>query len=1414
MKKYLLFSSLIALLLHAREAAAQTFTVTVNRGDSPIVAGRPGDGWLRTNGTLLTAINLGSLTNQNRGPGNAIPFTGNSDINPSGTNWSAFGSAIDNNLGGTGAAIDPVFFTELWGNNPVTLTYSNLNPARLYVVQILHGEPRNQYAGMFTNAQFTTKVAGGAAGPTVPVPTFQVGNNIGSENPPNSNDLAIVTAQLTGYTSLTYVMYSASNFTRGPSFAGFQVRDISPPLVTTLAATSITTTSAVLNATVDPNSTAAKAYFQYGTTASYGSFTPTNNLPATNVALAVSNPLTNLLPNTTYHFRVVGSSSFGTNFGTDLTFATPPIVHWVTTLADSGPGSLRQAVLDSLSGHAIYFDPSLNGGSIQLTNGQLVLTNNLTIDASALPGGIQINPSQTSRIFQINNGAIVTLTALSMVNGAAETGGGILNDGNLTLNQCTLKNCNATNNTEGGAIYNNSGKSLTLNSSTIANCTALRGGGIASLGTATLNNCTITACTAYFGGGLRNLSTMRLNQCTVASNATFFPSSYDTGGIQTSPSGTLLLTNTIVAGNIPANIPQGPFTASNSLTNGDPVLAPLGNYGGRTATMPPMPGSPAIDAGADAITNSLAFDQRGSPRLAGAHVDIGAIELQTPAMIVTTSADSGPGSLRQIVDQADLGTSITFAPGLSGQTILLTSGQISLNKPLGISAAALPAGITINGNGASRIFEVGTNAVVVLSSLTLTNGYDANPTGLLNGAPGGGGGGAIRNGGTLTMNQCNVAGNRAVFAGGLRNEGSLTFNQGTLQRNAALGSHGGGINNAGTLFINQSTISGNTATNNGGGIRNAGAGTFTLAQCTLSSNTASAGGGLSHQSSANVALVNCTLSANQATNLPGGSFPTAGGGIIALAAGAISLVNCTIASNAVAASSSFGGGGLYLQSPAQVVLQNTIVAGNSSSIGPDIYFAGGLVTRSNANLIGNNSTVGAVFSAGFPNANSDWVGTAASPIAGLLAPLGNYGGATETMPPLSGSPAIDNGSDAVTNTITVDQRGVARLTGFHVDIGAAEYNGPASGPAVETQPATLLRLTVASLNAIVTPNSAVTTCHFEYGLTTNYGNLSAPIVLSSGITPVSYLLTNLSAVTTYHYRAIASNSFGTAVGADRTFFTVSYNPAIVQEADANGSVDHSIRTNGLQVAAANFGSESNVVRNGVTFPAAGTSGNPAGANWAATGSTTDPNLGGYANIDPLFFSELWGGEPITVTCSNLNPARIYLVQVLHGEPRACCAGSFSNNGFSTSANPWIPVPAFSFGNGIAGENPPNNFDRAIVEVELTGITSFTYEMYGGVGRGPSIAGFQVRDLQPAIPGSSPAQLTGLTLQPNGNFQFGFTNQPGASFTVFTTTNVAQPANEWLNLGAVPEMPPGSGQFQFTDTQATNYPQRYYRVSSP
>jgi hypothetical protein len=76
----------------------------------------------------------------------------------------------------------------------------------------------------------------------------------------------------------------------------------------------------------------------------------------------------------------------------------------------------------------------------------------------------------------------------------------------------------------------------------------------------------------------------------------------------------------------------------------------------------------------------------------------------------------------------------------------------------------------------------------------------------------------------------------------------------------------------------------------------------------------------------------------------------------------------------------------------------------------------------------------------------------------------------------------------------------------------------------------------------------------------------------------------------------------------------------------------------------------------------------------------------------------------------------------------------------------------------------------------------------------------------------PIVLTNSTLLPGGAFQFAFTNVPGLSFTAFSTTNVILPISNWMRLGAIAETSPG--QFQFTDAQATNDAERFYRVRSP
>ena len=81
----------------------------------------------------------------------------------------------------------------------------------------------------------------------------------------------------------------------------------------------------------------------------------------------------------------------------------------------------------------------------------------------------------------------------------------------------------------------------------------------------------------------------------------------------------------------------------------------------------------------------------------------------------------------------------------------------------------------------------------------------------------------------------------------------------------------------------------------------------------------------------------------------------------------------------------------------------------------------------------------------------------------------------------------------------------------------------------------------------------------------------------------------------------------------------------------------------------------------------------------------------------------------------------------------------------------------------------------------------------------------------AAPPACEIALTGAQTLTNGGFQFTFTNTPSAFFGVLAATNPALPLGNWTSLTGLTEFSPG--QFQFTDPQATNSPQRFYRVSS-
>src|SRR5437588_4063880 len=247
--------------------------------------------------------------------------------------------------------------------------------------------------------------------------------------------------------------------------------------------------------------------------------------------------------------------------------------------------------------------------------------------------------------------------------------------------------------------------------------------------------------------------------------------------------------------------------------------------------------------------------------------------------IVTTSADTGPGSLRRAIQDACDVDTITFDRTQVVSPIALTSGELTISKNLTIQGPGANV-LTVKRNvaGRFRIFTISSGVTVNISGLTITNGFTADGLGI--GISGGFGGG-ISNSGTLMLTGVAVSGNQTGKGGD-----GVGFAGGS-------GGAGGGINNVGTLTIIKSTISGNQTGNGGNGVGSFnGAGGF--------------GGGIF--SNGTLTITNSTISGNQ-TGAAGSSGVGAsggfGGGI--LNGGTLTISNSTITGN-TAGTGGLGGG--------------------------------------------------------------------------------------------------------------------------------------------------------------------------------------------------------------------------------------------------------------------------------------------------------------------------------------------------------------------------------------------------------------------------------------------------------------------------------------------------------------------------
>jgi len=387
----------------------------------------------------------------------------------------------------------------------------------------------------------------------------------------------------------------------------------------------------------------------------------------------------------------------------------------VTTTTDSTDNSsLRACVIwsnansgtDTITIPAGTYTLTIAGtGEDAAATGDLDITDDVIINGNAAAATI-IDGNSLDRVFDIL-GADVTMTNLTI------QGGNVTGDGAGILLDATA--------------------SLTMTHSTISgNTTTANGSGIATAGGfIDLTNVTLSGNTADQGGGLDCAGACTLTNVTVTRNMA--PTNGD--GLRQHSGGTVTFVNSIVANNLSAGATECDGAAANLISNGynigsdtscdftstgdqeitDPLLGVLQDNGGPTFTHAITASSPAVDTGDSSVCigpdNNT--DQRGSARPVGVSCDVGAYEAAAIAFCtVTTTADTGLGSLRNCITYANLNPGITI--------------RFNIAEPTNRSAGADDWwGITL----ASALPTVTAIGIIIDATTQTTNQGDTNSSG-------------------------------------------------------------------------------------------------------------------------------------------------------------------------------------------------------------------------------------------------------------------------------------------------------------------------------------------------------------------------------------------------------------------------------------------------------------------------------------------------------------------------------------------------------------------------------------------------------------------------------------------------------------------------------------------------------------
>jgi hypothetical protein len=766
----------------------------------------------------------------------------------------------------------------------------------------------------------------------------------------------------------------------------------------------------------------------------------------------------------------------------------------------SGDVSLREAIAFTEAGGKVSFSPSLAGGTIQLTQGELVINKDLIINGLGA-NNLTVSGNNSSRVFLVNNNnnlVNVEINGLTIANGFLPTvfasGAGILNYENLKLfdiivrnnrggsrgtgignfsggflkmSQSVVKeNSNDFRGAVGGAggIANSGeGTTMEIEGSTISdNSSAKNGGGIYNgNGMLTIKNSTISgnkinaAATGFGGAGILNISNipnseLNIQNSTISGNKIILNqdsnvASFIGGGININ-SGRALVTNTIVADNkveqrdrtiIPSDV-LGSFSSSR--------FNLIGNLTGSTGLE-----NSKIEPNINKILDTTLRNNGG---LTATHALVsGSPAINAGDRNFTTPPEfdqRGNGFPRIQGGRVDIGAFEVPLPPLSNELTVDTlvdenDGDLSLGD------VSLREAITFTQSGGKINFAsslVGGTIDLRLGELIIDKDLDIDGLGA----------DKLTIDGNNTSRVFNVSDENSSSLLNVKIKG-LTIANGSATLSNSNGT-GGGISNSEDLTVTNSIISNNKGTGLGAGVSNSGV--LKLFGSTVSNNEIisfpnsgglfTSGGGIFNFSTGTIDIDSSTISANKANR---------GGGIHN--EGNLKVIDSTISGN----QSAEGGGGILLRGPSPTAdISLSTIANNEANIitttgtarggGGGILAQTGTLAIKNTIIAGNKGRINPDVDGTFTSDGFNLIGNTTGSrgfendkvepdINKVLdIDLKNNGGLTETHALVSGSPAINAGDQNFTPPPNFDQRGniFPRIQDGRIDIGAFEVGAP------------------------------------------------------------------------------------------------------------------------------------------------------------------------------------------------------------------------------------------------------------------------------------------------------------------------------------------------------------------------------------